>query len=120
MQNNYNGMTVNERLYESGRMEEFDSAVEGKNETQLRSILQELGVDQPSIDAIVNKTIKTKSDNKPLPRSIRYPLILFLAAVGFIGVLVMLYDRGYIPLVGPAAAIVVASVIVFLVRWRRS
>jgi len=46
------GMTVNERLYESGLMEIYDNAM--KNDKELaKSILQALKVDNPSITEIL-------------------------------------------------------------------
>jgi hypothetical protein len=59
MDNQYKGMTVNERLYVSGLMEKFDTAVEKKdidtileilkkveisNESQINPILEKLGL----------------------------------------------------------------------------
>ena len=48
------GMTVNERLYTSGLMDEFDRA-KRKNKTRAYQILRILKVDKPSIDKILNK-----------------------------------------------------------------
>jgi len=46
------GMTVNERLYESGLMEIYDNVM--KNDKELaKSILQALKVDNPSITEIL-------------------------------------------------------------------
>jgi len=46
------GMTVNERLWESGLMEEFDRAKK-KDKTRAKEILRWLRVDEPSIEKIV-------------------------------------------------------------------
>jgi hypothetical protein len=46
------GMTVNERLYVSGLMNEFDKALIIDSE-KAKKILELLGVDQPSIEKIV-------------------------------------------------------------------
>jgi hypothetical protein len=46
------GMTVNERLYVSGLMDEFDRAKK-KDKTRAKEILRWLRVDEPSIDMIV-------------------------------------------------------------------
>ncbi len=46
------GMTVNERLWESGLMDEFDSAKK-KDKTRAKEILRWLRVDDPSIVKIV-------------------------------------------------------------------
>lgn len=48
------GMTVNERLYVSGLMDEFDK-VKRRNKTRAAQILRILRVDKPSIDKILNK-----------------------------------------------------------------
>lgn len=46
------GMTVNERLYVSGLMDEFDK-VKNTNKSRAKEILRWLRVDEPSIDMIV-------------------------------------------------------------------
>jgi hypothetical protein len=46
------GMTVNERLWESGLMDEFDKAKK-KDKTRAKEILRLLRVDEPSIQKIV-------------------------------------------------------------------
>jgi len=46
------GMTVNERLWESGLMDEFDKAKK-KDKTRAKEILRWLKVDEPSIQKIV-------------------------------------------------------------------
>ncbi|TYP69687.1 hypothetical protein [Aquimarina intermedia] len=46
------GMTVNERLYACGLMDEFDKALIG-DKTKAKKILELLGVDKPSIEKIV-------------------------------------------------------------------
>lgn len=46
------GMTVNERLWESGLMDEFDRAKK-KDKTRAKEILRWLRVDEPSIEKIV-------------------------------------------------------------------
>jgi hypothetical protein len=47
------GMTVNERLYASGLMDEFDRS-KRKDKNRAKQILRWLRVDQPSIDKIIN------------------------------------------------------------------
>ena len=47
------GMTVNERLYISGLMSEFDKSLK-HDKVKAAFILQSLQVDQPSIDKILN------------------------------------------------------------------
>lgn len=49
MDNKYAGMTVNERLYVSGLMDEFDEAVEKKDTEKVRSILEEVELTEESI-----------------------------------------------------------------------
>jgi len=46
------GMTVNERLFASGLMDEFDKAKKS-DKTKARRILELLKVDKPSIDKII-------------------------------------------------------------------
>jgi len=46
------GMTVNERLYVSGLMKEFDKSLKSDKE-KARRILELLHVDRPSIDKII-------------------------------------------------------------------
>lgn len=46
------GMTVNERLYVCGLMNEFDKAII-LDKDKAKKILELLGVDKPSIDKIV-------------------------------------------------------------------
>ncbi len=54
------GMTVNERLWTSGLMDEFDK-VKKTNKSKAAQLLRILRVDQPSIDKILNK--KTDGNN---------------------------------------------------------
>jgi len=55
MANKYAGMTVNERLYVSGLMDEFDEAVEKKNTEKVRAILAEVELTEESIKPILKK-----------------------------------------------------------------
>ena len=55
MKNRYDGMTVNERLYVSGLMDEFDKAVEEKNLDKVRSILEKVELTEESIKPIVEQ-----------------------------------------------------------------
>ena len=48
------GMTVNERLYVCGLMDEFDKSLHSNNE-KARKILELLSVDKISIEKIVSK-----------------------------------------------------------------
>ncbi len=54
------------------------------------------------------------------PAWVRYPVIVLFVAIGLIGVITVLYDRGWLPLAGPFVAVVVASAIVFFVMYWRN
>lgn len=49
----YKGMTVNERLYVGGFMDEFDKAVKDKDVDKIRSILKKVELTEPSIKPIL-------------------------------------------------------------------
>lgn len=53
MSDNYAGMTVNERLFVSGLMDDFDKALENKNEHELRKILEKIELTEESIVPIL-------------------------------------------------------------------
>lgn len=55
MSDKYSGMTVNERLYVSGYMDEFDMAVKRKNIEKIKAILQEIELDEASIKSILKE-----------------------------------------------------------------
>jgi molecular chaperone GrpE (heat shock protein) len=55
MENNYSGMTVNERLYVSGLMDEFDRAVEEKDVDKIRNILERVELTEESIKPILER-----------------------------------------------------------------
>ncbi|HEY8962520.1 MAG TPA: hypothetical protein VIM57_09970 [Luteolibacter sp.] len=55
MENKYAGMTVNERLYVSGLMDEFDEAVKKKDVDKVRSILEQVELTEESIKPILEK-----------------------------------------------------------------
>lgn len=55
MDNKYSGMTVNERLYVSGLMDEFDRAVKDKNSEKVRAILKKVELTEASIKPILEK-----------------------------------------------------------------
>ncbi len=53
--NVYEGMTVNERLYVSELMEEFDEAVVNKNTAKVIAILKKVELAEESIHPILEK-----------------------------------------------------------------
>lgn len=55
MDNKYKGMTVNERLYVSGLLNDFEEAVKEKNVNKVISILEEVELTKPNIDPILEK-----------------------------------------------------------------
>lgn len=55
MNDEYAGMTVNERLYVSGYMDEFDMAINNKDIEKIKSILKIVELDEISIKAILEK-----------------------------------------------------------------
>jgi hypothetical protein len=61
MDNKYLGMTVNERLYVSSLMDEFDDAVEKKNIEKVRTILNKVELTEDSIEPILENLNLKKS-----------------------------------------------------------
>jgi molecular chaperone GrpE (heat shock protein) len=55
MENKYAGMTVNERLYVSGLMDEFDKAVEKRDTEKVRAILEAVELTEESIKPILEE-----------------------------------------------------------------
>ncbi|CAN5592300.1 hypothetical protein BH20ACI4_BH20ACI4_22490 [soil metagenome] len=51
------GMTVNERLFLSGSVNEFDEAVAQKDEVKLKSILQKIYLSQENIQIIIEQEL---------------------------------------------------------------
>ena len=49
------GMTVIERLYETGQLEDYDKASEAKDVATVRLILESIFVDEPSIQMVLDK-----------------------------------------------------------------
>jgi len=47
------GMTVNERLFETKQLAAFDAAVAARDLKQLRGILESIYVDEPSIQSML-------------------------------------------------------------------
>jgi ABC-type multidrug transport system ATPase subunit len=63
MKNLYRGMTVNERLYFSGLMEQFDKALVEKDRARLVTILKEVELNDENINAILrSKNLKEEGD----------------------------------------------------------
>ena len=54
------GMTVNERLYTLGLIDEFDIAVEQKNDSKLRAVLSKCFLTDANIQTIIDQKIKRK------------------------------------------------------------
>jgi hypothetical protein len=55
MDTKYGGMTVNERLYVSGLLNDFDIAVKEKNVDKVISILQKVELTKGNIDPILEE-----------------------------------------------------------------
>jgi len=53
--NKYAGMTVNERLYVSGLIDEYDKAVENKDAKKVREILEKVELTEPNIEPILKQ-----------------------------------------------------------------
>ena len=56
--NDYLGMTVNERLFHAGLMDDFDKSIEEKDKAKLVFILEKVFLSQENIKVIVEKYIK--------------------------------------------------------------
>ena len=65
----FKGTTVNERLYLSGKLNEFDRAIKNDNRNTAYRILRELKVDEPSIILIVGYT----KENMKYPNAWDFP-----------------------------------------------
>lgn len=55
MANKYSGMTVHERLYASGLMDQFDQAVEERDIEKVRSLLRNVDLTEESIRPILEQ-----------------------------------------------------------------
>ena len=63
MESSYKGMTVNERLYVSGLLAEFDKAVKEKDVNRVISILKNVELTESSIVTILMELgLRTKSE----------------------------------------------------------
>jgi len=54
------GMTVNERLYVSGLLDDFDKAVTQANKSELKSILEKVHLDSENIEIIIKQELSKK------------------------------------------------------------
>ncbi|SUB88697.1 Uncharacterised protein [Porphyromonas macacae] len=63
MNDKYLGMTVNERLFVSGLMDEFDNAVKKKDISVIISILKKIGLEEESIKPILDSLMHKKVGN---------------------------------------------------------
>ncbi len=55
MENKYAGMTVSERLYVSGLIDEFDQAVKQRDVERIRGILSNVELNEESIKPILEQ-----------------------------------------------------------------
>ncbi len=53
-ENRYGGMTANERLYFSGLMDKYDTAIERKNTAEVIAILKEVELSEENIHAVLH------------------------------------------------------------------
>ncbi len=51
------GMTINERLYLSGLLDDFEKAAKQKNKVELKSILEKVYLNSESIEAIIENEL---------------------------------------------------------------
>ena len=66
MKNSYTGMTVNERLYAAGLMDEFDTAVQRKDSPEVRRILETVQLSEASIEPILEKLeLEQRNESRP-------------------------------------------------------
>jgi molecular chaperone GrpE (heat shock protein) len=63
MDNKYAGMTVNECLYVSGLLDEFEKAVAEKDADKAIRILKEVELTEPNINPILSKWGLLSNDN---------------------------------------------------------
>jgi hypothetical protein len=56
MDNKYRGMTVNERLYEAGLIDDFYKAIEEKNAKKVIYILESVELTEPNITNILKSS----------------------------------------------------------------
>jgi len=51
-------MTVNERLWLAGLMDDFDAAVAARDRLRVTAILQEVYLDEKTVEAILNREMR--------------------------------------------------------------
>ena len=51
------GMTVNERLYETNQLDEFDAAVAARDEVRLREVLERLHLGESNVVEIIRSQL---------------------------------------------------------------
>jgi hypothetical protein len=79
-QRDYSSMTINERLFVAGRLEEFDDAIQRGDRAAAAAILTALGVEWP--DAVLPRSLGTAKGQRP--KRLFWSLLLLIAAlVGF-------------------------------------
>ncbi|MHA6770052.1 hypothetical protein [Sphingobium ummariense] len=80
VQRDYFSMTLNERLFVAGRLEEFNAAIQRGDRASAVEILAAAGVEWP--DAVFTQSLETAKDKRPT--RLFWPLLLLIAAlVGF-------------------------------------
>jgi hypothetical protein len=57
-QNKYLGMTVNDRLFHAGLLDDFDKSIEEQDKTKLVLILEKVFLSRENIEAIIEKYTK--------------------------------------------------------------
>jgi hypothetical protein len=57
----YSGMTLNEMLFESGLLKDFDKAVKDKNRPKLIEILKKIDIENKNADGIVETIFSSPS-----------------------------------------------------------
>ena len=53
-----NGMTVNERLYATDQLDEYEVAIQTQDELQLRNVLESIHIGEANVVAIIASKIK--------------------------------------------------------------
>jgi len=77
VQRDYSSMTINERLFVAGRLEEFDDAIQRRDRATAAAILAAVGVEWP--DAVLSQILETAKGRRP--KRIFWALLLLMAAI---------------------------------------